>query len=392
MNVLILMFRRTLLACYALAIAMPAALAQTLEIPIIYLEREIPPPPTLSNLDPPPEDAGLAGARLGIEDSNTTGKFLGQEFSLVEVLVPEDADLITAAGDQLQDGALVVMNTPTADVIAVADALPNALVFNAGAKDNELRLGDCRANLLHTLPSRAMLADALAQFLRNRQWSNWFLIEGPGPTDRLWADALRASATKYGQKIVEDKAWTFDADMRRNAAQEVPLFTQGADHDVIIVADEINDFARYVPYNTWQAVPVAGSAGLVPVAWAPVVEQWGAAQLQGRFGELAERPMRSLDYAAWAAVRSIAEAVTRTNANDTDTIRDYIMSEDFELAAFKGRKMSFRHWNGQLRQPIPLVHPEALTASAPLEGFLHERSDMDTLGFDEPESGCTAFQ
>ena len=45
-------------------------------------------------------------------------------------------------------------------------------------------------------------------------------------------------------------------------------------------------------------------------------------------------------------------------------------------------------WNGQMRQPIPLVHPRGLVATAPFEGFLHPNTELDTLGFDRPESEC----
>ena len=157
------------------------------------------------------------------------------------------------------------------------------------------------------------------------------------------------------------------------------------------MADEANDFARYVMYNTWDPRPIAGSEGIVPAAWHASVEQHGAAQLQSRFFDHAGRSMRAVDWAAWAAVRTIGEAVTRTNAADPATLRDFILSDAFELGGFKGRKLSYRPWNGQLRQPIPLAHPRALIALAPVEGFLHRVNELDTLGLDEPESGCTVM-
>ncbi|MEL6295159.1 MAG: branched-chain amino acid ABC transporter substrate-binding protein, partial [Pseudomonadota bacterium] len=179
---------------------------------------------------------------------------------------------------------------------------------------------------------------------------------------------------------------------RRNAAQEVPLFTQDfGDYDALIVADEVEDFGRYILYNTWEARPVVGSEGLGAHTWAPVVEQWGAAQLQSRFEKAHGRTMESQDYAAWAAVRTLGEAVTRTDTGDAETLRDYILSDAFELAGFKGRPLTYRDWNGQLRQPIPIVHPRALVALAPLDGFLHQTNELDSLGLDRPESQCAAF-
>ncbi len=75
-----------------------------------------------------------------------------------------------------------------------------------------------------------------------------------------------------------------------------------------------------------------------------------------RFNKIARRSMTGRDYSNWAAIRAIGEAVTRTGAVDATTIRSYLLSDDFELAGFKGTSLSFRSWNGQMRQPIQLVH------------------------------------
>lgn len=374
-----------------LALSMTYALAQT-AIEILYLEHQQPRPATLSNLDAPPEDEGLQGARLGIADNNTTGRFLNQSYRLREVIVPEDGDLLAAAKQALGEKPtpFIVANLPADDLLALAD-LPeakDALIFNAGAADTRLRDAECRANVLHTAPSRAMLADSLMQFLIKKKWTDILLIEGPRPEDQLFAQAIRNSAKKFRTQIIADKKWTFGPDMRRNASAEVPLFTQEDDYDVVVVADEVGDFGQYILYNTWLPRPVAGSNGLMPVGWHRVVEQWGAVQLQSRFRELADRDMRARDYAAWAGVRAVGEAAARTNSGDPDKLTAYIRSPDLKLALFKGRALDFRPWNGQLRQPIPLVHRGALVALAPFEGFLHQKSDLDTMGIDQPETKC----
>lgn len=360
-----------------------------------YLEKVEPKPPVLSNLDPVPENEGLAGAELGLKDNATTGRFLKQTYSLEARIVEEDGDFLAAARALLAITPFIIVKAPGEDLLALAD-LPEAsaaVLFNAGSPDTGLRDASCRANVLHTLPSRAMLTDALAQFGVRRKWVDWVVLAGPNPKDQAFAEALEASAQKFGIRIRASKVWDVDADMRRTAFQELPLFTQDfPEHHLLVVADETDDFGRYVPFNAWQPRPVAGTEGLVPAAWDRTVEQWGAAQLQNRFTETAGRPMRPVDYAAWAAMRAIGEAVTRTNQADAAAIRDYLLSEDFELAGFKGRPQTFRTWNGQMRQPIPLTHPRAVVAQAPFEGFLHQRTELDTLGRDEAESACTAFR
>ncbi len=83
-------------------------------------------------------------------------------------------------------------------------------------------------------------------------------------------------------------------------------------------------------------------------------------QLQNRFEEATGREMSSRDYAAWAAVRTIGEAVTRTNSADPTVLRAFILSDKFALDGFKGRSLSYRSWNGQLRQPMPVVMPASV--------------------------------
>lgn len=380
---------RTLGLGLALGYLLPGT-AHALDVTLGYIQWKPDPGPVLSNILPEPEDAGLRGAELGVQDNNETGQFLDQHYLLESVVADSEDAALDALAAMLDDGlSLFVLNVPADTLRAMATELEGrGLAFNAGAREVELRLEACAPHLLHTQPSHAMLTDALSQWLNQRRWNDVFLITGPTESDLAWAEAFRRSAAKFHLNIVADRPWTFDADLRRTASAELPVFTQGEEYDAVVVADERGDFGEYVPFNTWLPRPVVGTQGLTPTAWHHAIENWGAAQLQGRFRELAARHMTGDDYAAWVAMRSVGEAVTRLGTGDAGEIRAYLLSDDFDLAAFKGRKLSYRDWNGQLRQPIPLVHPRALVTQAPIEGFLHPHSDMDTLGYDRPESRC----
>ncbi|MFN4202930.1 MAG: ABC transporter substrate-binding protein [Tabrizicola sp.] len=388
---------RHLVAIAVLFVAVPVATPARAELPvaIAYLRLEVDRPPVLSNLDPVPEDLGIAGAEIAIADNRTTGSFLGHAYSLSVVSVPPGGDLTGAAREVLMSARLILIEADPAAILSVAD-LPeaqDALLFNVASGAESLRSADCRANLLHTAPEDAARADALMQVLQKKQWQDTALIVGPKPADRAFAEALRRSAAKFAIRILAEKDWTFDTDLRDSTMDEVPRFTQDfPDHDVMLIADETDDFARYVEHNTWLPRPVAGSSGMVATAWSSVIESWGAVQLQNRFEKQAGRDMRGQDYAAWTAVRAIGEAVTRTNASDPATIRTYLLNPDFQMDGFKGRGLSFRAWNGQMRQPIAVVNARALVTLTPIEGFLHQRVEMDSLGLDEPESACTAFK
>lgn len=387
--------KRRFSACLAVCtmfIAGPAA--AEIAIPMTYLRQEVEAPPVLSNLEPIPEDRGVAGAKVALKDTKTTGKFLGHEYGLDIVSVEPGGDLTDAARKALVKSRILFLDAPADALLSIADMpeAKDALLFNVSTGERRLRDADCRANLLHTMPEDAMRTDALMQVLKARRWTKTVLIIGPKPQDVAFAETLKASAAKFGVTLLAEKNWTFNTDLRRAAGQEIPLFTQDLpDHDVLLIADEADDFARYVQDNTWLPRPVAGSDGLRGEGWAPVLEQWAAVQLQQRFEKDTKRKMGTRDYAAWTALRTIGEAVTRTNSADPKVLRTYIFSEAFALDGFKGRSLSYRNWNGQLRQPMPVVNARALVELTPLDGYLHQTNEMDTLGLDRPESRCKAF-
>lgn len=361
------------------------------EVSILYVKQPVKRPPVLSNLIEVPVDEGLSGARLALEDNNTTGRFTGQRFNLqlLEIDSNQAASQIVEALKE-KTHSLVILDLPAASLQALIESeqADGRLLFNVSVADNHFRNQLCQKDLLHTLPSRAMLGDALAQYMVKKRWTKWALIEGPLSGDHLFAESLRRSAKKFGAKIVNHKLWDGARDARRTAQAEVPLLTRNFDYDVLMVADEWGDFGEYLMYRTWEPRVVSGTQGLFPTGWFWTIEQWGAVQLQNRFKELIHRAMTAKDYAAWVAVRSIGEAASRTQSVQSGQIADYIQSPKFELAAYKGRKLSYRPWSGQLRQPVALTGARSLVSQSPQEGFLHRISELDTLGFDQPEVQC----
>lgn len=353
----------------------------------------------ISLIDVPAANDGLAGAQLGIEDDNNTGRFLGQHYTLVDKLVSENDDPVAAMNALADQGASFIVTSLDADrLLKVADAgkARGVTLINAFAIDERLREQDCRANVIHVAPTRSMLADGLAQYLVWKKWRKWMLMTGSHDNDKLFADALRHAATRFGAKIVEEREFKDNGGARRTDSgvaeiqQQMPMVTQSApDHDVLVAADESEVFAGYLPYRTWDPRPVAGSAGLVPTSWDAAFDQWGAVQLQNRFTKKFQRAMTAHDMQVWTAVRVVGEAASRTNSGDAGKMLAYIKSPEFSIAAFKGQKLTLRDWNLQLRQPILLFDGRNTVSVSPQDGFLHQVSTLDTLGLDRPETKCS---
>jgi ABC transporter substrate binding protein (PQQ-dependent alcohol dehydrogenase system) len=367
------------------------------EIKIGYL-RAYEPRLALSVLDIPPRDEGVAGADVAIGDNNTTGKFLGQSFALDVVEVKLDADVAAVFNEMIAKGERYILADISAkQLLSIAGAARDkgVLLFNVGATDDILREEECRINVFHTAPARTMLADGLAQYLIWKQWRRWALLYGSHAPDQLFAEALRRAATRFGGEIVAEKLFADAGTARRTDSgivqiqRQMPVFTQDLpDHDVVLVADESEVFGTYVPNRTWIPRPVAGTAGLVPSAWHPASEQWGGTQIQNRFAKKSGRRMLSKDMSAWTAARIIGDAATRTGSGDPQKISAFIRADDYSIAAFKGQKLTFRKWNLQLRQPVFLGDARSVVSTSPQEGFLHQFSELDTLGIDEPETKC----
>ncbi|TRW94763.1 ABC transporter substrate-binding protein [Candidatus Methylobacter oryzae] len=359
---------------------------------VAYFTQEQKVPPQLSNLDAFIKDKGVLGMQLAIDDNNTTGQFTGQQYVLKNFTVPLDGNVVEVFNKDIGDQyAFVVVNLPADALNKVADlpAAKQKMLFDAATIDDALRNEQCRNNVLHLLPNRAMRADTLAQYMMKKRWNKWFLVIGPEPEDRMFADAIKRSAKRFGMKIVEEKNWEHTYDARRTAQSDVAVFTQiNDDYDVLVVADEQGLFGEYLEYRTWNARPVIGTQGLIATSWHRTHDQWGATQIQNRFKDLAGRWMEEQDYAAYMAVRAIGEAATRTKSNDVNKVRDYMLSDAFALQGYKGNPLSFRSWDHQLRQPVLLAAPRSLVAVAPIEGFLHPKTELDTLGYDQPESTC----
>ncbi len=243
-----------------------------------------------------------------------------------------------------------------------------------------------------------MLADGLAQYLIWKQWRDWVLLYGSHERDQL--SPTRCGAPPPASAARSSPRRSSRTPARRGAPdsgvvqiqRQLPVFMQDLpDHDVVLVADESEVFGTYVPFRTWIPRPVAGTAGLMPIGLASGQRAMGRHADPEPFRQGQGRRMAlSKDTPAWTAARIIG---TRQRAfvgrRPAKQIEAFILADDFSIAAFKGQKLIFRKWNRQLRQPIFIGdRPAGSVSTSPQEGFLHQFSELDTLGVDKPETKC----
>ncbi len=331
------------------------------------------------------------GARVAVKESRFPLAARNVQLKLERVVAADQAELDQAVARLNGEGVgFFLADLPAAPLAQLAQAVAGRplLLFNVSALDDDLRSNGCRRNLYHLAPSRAMLADALAQYLVQRKWRSILALEGPRPDDQAMAAAFRRSAKRFGLKIATARNFELGRDPRQRQHNNIALLTAGTDYDVVFAADADGEFARELPYQTQLPRPVAGGAGLVADWWHWAWERHGAPQLNDRFLRLAGRPMTGYDWSAWMGVKAITEALLRVQQSDFAPLAEYIAGNAIVLDGFKGYRMSFRDWNHQLRQPLFLTTDNWVIARAPLAGFLHARQNLDTLGLDERESDC----
>jgi ABC transporter substrate binding protein (PQQ-dependent alcohol dehydrogenase system) len=372
-------------------------------IKIGYLRETGERPRPASRLDVPPTDAGIAGAKMAVEENNAGGRFTGHDYSLDVSDAASAEDAVAALEKLLETGHnYIVVEAPADTLLKLSDWAKDKpiLLLNVSATDVSLRQENCRANIVHVVPDRYMLADALAQYLVIMKWTNWLLVHGSTPADLAYADAVKRAAGRFGANIVDTREYKDTSGGRRDDVGTIPPGRQASlgaahaatDYQIIIVADEDQQFGPYMPYRGGaDPRPVAGTTGLTATTWSPGHEKWGATQANNNFEKDFGRLMLPLDYQAYVAARTVGEAVTRNPENDFATVAAFIRGPELQLAPFKGIKQQFRPWDGQFRQPIIIATDKVPVSVSPQKGFphaSHPEIEVDTLGIDEPESKC----
>ena len=333
-------------------------------------------------------------AGQGLEVALEEGRFeldaAGHEIALATTEAGTlEAARAAAQAAEKAGAAVLVTDLPADWTLAVADAV-KLPVLNVGATDDRLRQQDCRARLHHLLPSERMRSDALAQLLVSRKWSKLLLLTGPTPADQQRAATAQASIKRYGLQVVAAKPFKLSADPRERDLANPLLLTGGATYDAVWVVDSDGEFARGLPYRTVLPRPVVGDAGLVALAWHAQFERYGAPQVARRFAKAHQRPMTAHDWAAWMAGKALVALATAQPANaKAPTAAAWTQGlGKLALDGSKGTQLSFRPWDGQLRQPLLLTDGQGVVAQAPIEGLLHPSNVLDTLGADAPEKLC----
>jgi ABC transporter substrate binding protein (PQQ-dependent alcohol dehydrogenase system) len=334
----------------------------------------------------------FAGAEVGIDEAAPLVRLLNTDFTLGRIVVKSPVDVAPAVQQAADSGTHFFLIDAPVDAyrpLAAAVRGRDLLLFNVSEPDDALRRDLCAAEFVHVYPSRAQLMDGLVQYVLSRKWTNLLELQGPSPADAAMTTAFEHSVQKFGAHIVAQRKFKPGTDPRDREQNDPALLSAiNRDFDVVFIADSDFDFARTVPYHLVRPRPVMGSIDLEPLAWHWTWDHNGAPQVNSRFEKRSGgRRMEGADWAAWVTVKMIVQSVLHTRSTEFSTQRDFILGAG-SFDGDKGHAVSVRAWDHQVRQAVLLAAPYEVVANAPIEGFLHQTNELDTLGDDQPESAC----
>lgn len=136
----------------------------------------------------------------------------------------------------------------------------------------------------------------------------------------------------------------------------------------------------------------AGPAAAV-MLWDPALKRFGAGTLNERFRARFSRAMTASAWAGWFAVKVLWEASLRERSSQPAGIARYLSSTTTQFDGHKGRPLSFRAWDHQLRQPLYVRSGEGTDATiveVPVpRGNESSREGLDRLGAGARQSACS---
>jgi ABC transporter substrate binding protein (PQQ-dependent alcohol dehydrogenase system) len=339
----------------------------------------------------PGQPAGrlIGAARLGASDVGMALSFGGFSLAIEDVHLSSQQVLNQALDKLVSAGVRYWLLDLPPQVIAQVSAryAGQALMWNVSSDLDALRAASCSPTLFHTYPSARMFADGLAQYVAARNWRSYLGLTGPLAQDQLLSQAWQRASKRYGLSPVDEKLFKLSGDPRERALGNIKLLTNDRNHDIVVVWDSHGEFARSLPYATQRPRPVVGSNGLVALAWHAQWPRNGGPQLSRRFKQNNNRDIVGQDWAAWVAIRSVAAVLLAEPTGDL-IVQANALRSTVSVDGYKGPALSYRSWDGQLRQPVLLAHGDGVIATAPADGVLHPTEVLDTLGVDQRETTC----
>ena len=214
--------------CLMLAFPAPAAAQDVAKIIYLGVEDDphYEPQHTYTGLSLKDLKRPVDGARVAMRGTRILGRALGLAFELEERLLSDGANVPAEVAAARASGALaVLLDIPedAMDALVGAERSHDGLLFNIRHRGRRWREADCASDILHTVPSHDMLADALAQHLRARDWSKVLILRSGSVADDEPTLSAHRALQKFGLSMVNERYFELSNDPRQRDLNNVAL-------------------------------------------------------------------------------------------------------------------------------------------------------------------------
>ena len=327
----------------------------------------------------------MMGAQLGAEEANTTAHMFGTSVELITAEAMEPAQLLPTARKLTAQPGLVAMigalDEAMTAVLSEFTQQEGVVLLNATARGGALRGEQCRRSTFHTVADVAMHVDAIGQWLLQNNRKRWQFVVAE---DALGQEVYRrASQLLQAQGGIELGREIF----RLGQSDYQPMWERLGQQDVEVIfvaflGEDLRQFLAQSPVSGVTALvagapldmiamwstPPAHVKGVWATSWYHQFERYSARELNRRFLRRFGKPAEAYAWANWAAVKLVVEGVLRTGSTDPAALVSYLEGAP-AFDGHKGKSLTFRDWNHQLRQPMYIVRARDVPPENPWDVF-----------------------
>ena len=346
----------------------------------------------------------LRGAKMGVAEADSLAQMFGKRIELAVPSVPGPEKLAGVASRLVKEGVPVLVgggDERAAEALREIALEGKALFLNVGSAADRLRTERCDRHTFHVFASVEMHVGAVGFWLiEEKKARRWALLTESEEVRRAvlaLAEARGATVVEGAPAVSGTTDWRPTLERFRAAAPEALWIGLGP-------GSLPGFFQQYGPAGlSGQLVGITPDAlglpslerealrGVWPVMWHHTLEKYSARDLNARHKRRFGEPLDGASWSAWAALKLVGEATVRAGTTP-QAILEYLES-DPPFDGHKGRPLTFRKRDHQLRQPLYLAQAPPVTAgenrtSAALVVAEVPRGNLDAIFLSTGDGDC----
>jgi ABC-type branched-subunit amino acid transport system substrate-binding protein len=359
----------------------------------------------------------LMGAQLGAEEASITAGMFNTKVELLSEAGATAANIVSVAEKLIAQPDLAALigalDDQTTSLLSDFAQQRRVVFLNTAARGGALRGDKCHRHTFHVEADLAMYVHAVGQWLLRNNRKRWYFVVASNPL----AQETYQRASHLLQAGGGTELGRFDSALGQRDYQAMLAGLAALQAEAIFVALMGQDLIQFLrQYKAAGAAPLVAGApldipamwqaapehlhGVWATAWYHQLERFSARELNRRFVARFGKPADGYAWANWAAVKMTVEGMLRSASTEPAALVQYLEgSPPFD--GHKGRALTFRDWNHQLRQPLYVVKVREAPPQNPWD--LLELVDevpspaargkavwevLDTLGEAKSESAC----